>query len=375
MRLICESCDHGYAPEAEHCPWCGAPSMVAYMSHAESHFDIECYTNFFLVKFSTGESFEQHTGTTLDVKALTHTLSRYTLYSFNGRAYDVPMLALALDGAGCLELKQLSDSIIQDGVKYWDLPGVPWLDHIDMIEVCPGAGSQKSYGARMHVPVLQDLPYPPESILTWAQKCNIRTYCEYDIDTLKKLCETLEPAIRLRNHITKTEGLDVRSKSGPQIAEALFKKKLGRTVEKPFYPVGMQFYFRPAPWMKHSVLEVLARCPFTITETMKVEMAKELKNLVVTIGNTNYQMGMGGLHSKEESISHHEDAEYSLGEFDVAAYYPTTIVNTGVCPGQLGSAFKTIYRQWRDDRAIAKKKMQEIAKKIKELETNEHRDI
>ncbi len=353
MRLICESCDHGYDPQLGNCRWCGSPSFMAHVSNEASYVDTECYPNYWLCMFSTGETFELFPGTQLDLKALRKTLSRYTVYTFNGINYDVPMIAAVLGGATCDELKHLSDSIIQEGVKWWGLPGIDWLDHVDMMNVAPGAGGLKMYGAKMHTKRLQDLPYDPDHKLDWYETMQVREYCGNDLTQLQELCETLKPAIELREAITKAEGVDVRSKSGPQIAEAVFKHKLDRKVNVPTYPAGTQFYFRPPIWMRFINLDVralLTRCPFTISETGHATLADELASTVIKIGGTEYQMGAGGLHSKEKSVSYHASDEMILQDSDIASMYPTTIINTGIFPPQLGEQFKTTYRTWRDDR-------------------------
>ncbi len=377
MRLICENCDSGYDPQLGNCRWCGSPSFMAHVTNDNiAYLDTECYPNYWLCsliysnKQNTAiwrDDFELFPDTVLDVKALTKALSRYTIYTFNGIGYDVPMIANALLGATCEQLKRLSDDIIKNGAKWWTLPGIDWLDHIDMMNVAPGAGGLKMYGAKMHTKRLQDLPYDPDHKLDWYETMRVREYCGNDLTQLQELCETLKPAIELREAITKAEGVDVRSKSGPQIAEAVFKRKLGRKVYPPSYPAGTRFYFRPAPWMqfiKLDILPLLARCPFTITETGHAALADELAETVIKIGGTEYQMGAGGLHSKEKSVSYHATHDESLSDWDVASYYPASIINTGIFPPQLGEQFKVVYKAWRDDRIVAKEKAAELKKEL-----------
>src|SRR3990172_13435997 len=112
MRLICESCDHGYAPTATVCTWCGASAQLAYDSHTVSVFDTECYSDYWLCKFNTGEVFQLTPDSPLDIDGLRRTLSRYTLVSFNGLHYDVPIISLALQGHDNATLKAASDAII-----------------------------------------------------------------------------------------------------------------------------------------------------------------------------------------------------------------------------------------------------------------------
>ena len=231
--LICESCNHGYSQKLSACRWCGALSEFAHVTNTIAYLDTECYPNYWLCRFSTGEIFELFPDTQLDVAGLRKALSNYTIYTFNGTRYDVPMLAGALAGKSCEQLKALSDYIIADAVKWWELPGIEWLDHVDIMQVAPGAGSQKMYGAKMHTRTLQDLPYDPAYKLDWYEIMRVRDYCGIDLIVLQELCETLKSALDLREAIRKAEGIDVRSKSGPQIAESIFKRKIGYTVQAP----------------------------------------------------------------------------------------------------------------------------------------------
>jgi hypothetical protein len=62
------------------------------------------------------------------------------------------------------------------------------------------------------------------------------------------------------------------------------------------------------------------------------------------MGACTYQMGMGGLHSTEESMSHTATAETRLIDRDVEAFYPWIILNQGLYPAHLGPAFVTAFR-------------------------------
>ncbi|HEP8763960.1 hypothetical protein N5938_16300 [Pseudomonas aeruginosa] len=66
--------------------------------------DIECYRNYFLIMLRCIETrrtkaFELYDDVVcLDRKAIISLLRKYTVVTFNGRSYDMPMLFLALRG-------------------------------------------------------------------------------------------------------------------------------------------------------------------------------------------------------------------------------------------------------------------------------------
>ncbi|WP_202050083.1 hypothetical protein, partial [Acinetobacter baumannii] len=65
-------------------------------------------------------------------------------------------------------------------------------------------------------------------------------------------------------------------------------------------------------------------------------------------------MGVGGLHSSESCIAHLAKDGYLLIDRDVASFYPNIILNLGLFPKHLGSAFLTVYRSLVERRLKAK---------------------
>jgi len=78
-------------------------------------------------------------------------------------------------------------------------------------------------------------------------------------------------------------------------------------------------------------------------------------NTLIRIGGSAYKMGIGGLHSTESQIVHVADEQYEITDHDVASYYPSLILRTGIAPQQIGQQFQHIYRQWYDRRLAAKR--------------------
>lgn len=114
----------------------------------------------------------------------------------------------------------------------------PWeIDHIDLIEVAPGKASLKLYNGRLHGRRMQDLPYPPDAVLTPEQIDETYKYCGNDLDATLLLWESLSEQIKLREGMSREYGIDLRSKSDAQVAEAVIKREvkriLGRDVKRP----------------------------------------------------------------------------------------------------------------------------------------------
>jgi hypothetical protein len=357
--LHCESCNHGYAETHTSCPWCGAGAHVAHKSDLVSLFDVELYVDYFLCKFSTGEEYQMFPGYPLDVAGLTKTLSQYTLVSFNGIGYDTVMIALALSGYDNAQLKQASDAIIISGLKWWEIyrecniEPLNWIDHIDLMEVVPGHGSLKAFGGKMHTYRMQDLPYDPNINIGWAERAQLRKYCGNDLQVTEELYCKFDAQIALRVAMSAEYGVDLRSKSDAQIAETVMKKLLSFKVPIPPVQPGSIFYYRPPEWLKFQkwdILETVLKCPFSIAESGSVVMPDALANKIFH----GYKMGIGGLHSTENNVSYVSDDNFVLRDHDVASYYPSLILRTGIYPAQIGEIFTEIYTGWYDTRIKAK---------------------
>lgn len=359
-RLICESCEHGYDPRATCCPWCGCSVQLAHIDHTVSVFDTECYRDYWLCKFDTGEVFQLTPDSPLDIEGLRRTLSRYTLVSFNGIHYDIPIISLALQGHDNATLKAANDAIIVGNKRPWEITRdlLEWCDHIDMIEVAPGQASLKMYGAKMHSRKLQDLPIAPDASIAWYQRVLLREYCDNDLRTTRELYDTFQAQLKLRENMSAEYGVDLRSKSDAQIAEAVMKVLLPFKVERPYIAAGTQFQYRAPEWLRFQhlhLLQLLDRNAFTVSVSGGVEMPAELANTIIRIGSGAYKMGIGGLHSTESQIVHVADDQYKITDHDVASYYPSLILRTGIAPQQIGQQFQHIYRQWYDRRLAAKR--------------------
>jgi hypothetical protein len=328
-------------------------------------YDTECYANYWcgiVRSLATGKIliFEKREGEIglNDDDKFRWILDNICLVTFNGIHYDMPMTALSLDGVECDVLKQASDDIIVNDVPGWAIlkrHKVQKLavDHIDLMEVAPLQAGLKTYGGRVHVPRMQDLPFAPNTVLSEDQIAIVRWYCVNDTTSTGFVHETLREAIDLRYHLTNEYKIDLRSKSDAQIAEAIigseYQRLTGTRAQRPTIDPGTVYrYEKPAnlnfqtPLMR-SVLDAICNADFEIGADGTVTMPPIIGALEFKIGESTYKMGIGGLHSKEKKAAHKSDAFYQLVDKDVASFYPMIILNNGYYPPHLGPVFLQIY--------------------------------
>ena len=339
-------------------------------------FDIECYRNYFLICFKSESGatryYEKFNDSPLDIDKITSIMNNYSTVGFNSLSYDLPMLVAGLDGWDNAALKSLSDHIIIDKpatykvLKKHNLFIDKTWDTIDLKHPAPAVGaSLKIYGARMHTKKLQDLPYDVHSVLSREQADNVRTYCFNDLQITQELYHQIKDRIELRESIAKQFNIDVdlRSKSDAQIAEAVFRAKLGIKSVKNELDTKKKYYYKAPDYIKFKSDQLkqlatnIANTYFTVmlTKKGKAQMRdNKVINTKLPIGHTVYKMGIGGLHSTEKHRTVKTDKNSFLIDVDVVGYYPSLISNNNIAPLHLGDAFSELYELFRVLRAKAK---------------------
>jgi hypothetical protein len=357
--------------------------------------DIELYSNYLLVMFKSIDTrkvlyFEAFTNEQvdwppptdgdclIDTNKILAILREYTIITFNGLDFDLPLLFMALHGASVAEVKAAANHIIEGGLRGWQFEQhyqikVPkWVDHIDLKEPVPGVAiSLKLYGGRLHSKRLQDLPIEPQALISPEQRPALRTYCENDLDTTidlwLKATDPKDDIIATRELLTSEFGVDMRSKSDAQIAEAAIKAKvskaLGENVYRQEVAPGTRYRFKPMPWLRFSdpglrakFDEILA-AEFVVKMDGKVQMPPCLEGAEVRLssGGSTYRMGVGGLHSTESCAAHAATPSHLLRDTDVVSYYPSLILLCGLFPRNMGDHFQRVYREFFTRRIAAKK--------------------
>lgn len=347
-------------------------------------FDEELAPNYFLIGFmslQTGKvaHFEINdeddgdpfcTFTHDEIAQLQWIIENFKLIGFNSKEYDMPLLAFAMDGATVTQLKEISDSIIVYGQRGYDLLRAARVkklqcNHVDLLPVAPLMPSLKKCAGRLHAPRMQDLPFNPQKKLTEDQKIIVKWYNVNDLINTAHVQVALRDMLKLRESITVRYGVDVRSKSDPQVAEAIVQKRIEsltgeRMAHKIEIDINRIYYYQAPAWMQFAtplmrhVFEVVKATPLVVAPSGRIPLPVEIQNLDITIGESKYQMGVGGLHSQEERRVHRVDDKTLIKDFDVASYYPKIIANTNIFPSHIGQSFLAVYKDLLTQRLAAK---------------------
>jgi hypothetical protein len=309
-------------------------------------------------------------------------MRNFRIVGFNSIGYDMPMIMAAMQGFDTDELKRLNDKIIVEHLPWWKVYkecGINWpplfVDHIDLMNVSPGSPqnnmqsgdwpSLKVYGGRLHSRRMQEIPVDYDEDLSDEGIAETRTYHVNDLDTTEDQYNDLKTQIQLRAIMSDEYGVDLRSKSDAQIAEAVIRVEVermsGHEIDSPKIKPGKFNYAAPKfivyqTDVLKSLLETVTTAKFTVGYDGKVYEPDELKDKKVPIGQSTYTFGIGGLHSTEKRAAHVCDGTFTLRDRDVTSYYPITILNTGLVPPQLGIYFAKVYRSILERRIAAKRR-------------------
>ncbi|MBE0435911.1 MAG: hypothetical protein IBX56_08930 [Methylomicrobium sp.] len=357
--------------------------------------DTECYLNYWLFSAgvcSTGAKIDRVVNIELtpekplsvDDKQLICKIMRSETVGFNSRNYDLPLICLAVGGANNAQLKALSDKIIKTNKPAWMICrdnniNVPKWDNIDIIDVSPGTASLKLYAARLGFPTVQNLPIDPDEPIATADRQTLIDYCAVDLGATAALFRAVESAIDLRREMSAQYGMDLRSKSDAQIAEAVIKSEVSKVTGKTYYSDAdnapeVVRYTNPGiiefgSAQLNSTFDKISNTEFRLNANGRIDLPAFLKKESIIIGGNTYQMGIGGLHSTEKQQFIKREPGYILADYDVASYYPSIILQQRLGPPNMGKPFQSVYKSMVERRLAAKSEMRKITNRIAELET------
>jgi hypothetical protein len=361
-------------------------------------FDLECYWNYFYVAFLSEDGrtigYERSDRTDFDPMRVRRILKKYTIVGFNSNEYDLMVLLYALNGASNAELKKLNDYIIKGRKKPWDCERdfgivVPkYVDHIDLFDTNPsvgtgaeddddaenlfasGSASLKTLAGRLHAKRLQDLPVDPDSYVTHEEMDILNDYCmNSDCPATQVLYQGCKQAIELRESIGEIYGMDARSLSDAQTGERMIKigvERLTKTkIQKAEFKGAYTFRYEVPDFIKfetsllQNILKVIRESDIQVTDTGSVKFPEAFKKFKIEIGQSNYKLGIGGLHSQEKSRAEVSDENWQLVDFDVASQYPSIILKLGLYPKAVGPKFQPVYGGIKAERMADKKRSQD----------------
>lgn len=322
--------------------------------------DIECFPNYFEVgikNFKTKEvinyELSDYTDDREEIYNFFSTFDGY-LVTFNGISYDCMVLKYFLthyeklkkcSKSKCLlSLKKFSDAAINnelnwEKLKPYKYQNVTWTD-IDlfcywskMLRMSKKI-SLKSLGIQLNYPVVQELPYSPNSILTKSQIDNVRHYNNvHDLGISDLLMQAMLPEISLRKAIKKDFNLDCMSWDAIKItSEALLNDYCLKTNQNKS-EVRKWKWEKPEIHIREILSDFNPDFKLKIFQDLYERMLNSVNSfseeLLVNENNTSLLLsyGVGGLHNLFENKCYDSNKTHLILTSDGASLYPNLIIN------------------------------------------------
>jgi hypothetical protein len=322
-------------------------------------YDIEVYKNYFCVGIENyvtkQKTFYEISEQQNDIHKIYNYFKTFNgfLISFNGIHYDNMVIKYILQNydslkygsykSVCETLKNLSDNIVNDHyddlIKRLKYGKVTWTD-IDlflywskMLRMSKKI-SLKSLGIQLGYPVVQELPYKPDSILSLEDLPKLREYNQlHDLGILRLLTEKMEDEIKLRGNISKDYKLNCWSWDAPKIASEALLQDYCKITGNELKSVRDQRFEKPTLHLNECLHGFEPGFKLPIFQNLWTEILNSQnsfsKELVVNVNNTSIKLtyGIGGLHSVNENETYVSDRDYQVVTSDVASLYPNLIIN------------------------------------------------
>ena len=170
-------------------------------------------------------------------------------------------------------------------------------------------------------------------------------------------------------------GVDLRSKSGAQVATAVighYLNEIGVDTCKRVIKPGTVYKYNMPDFINfntpefNAVKDLVIQADFVLSDSGKVTIPDLLKK-VINFDGAKYKIGIGGLHSQEKKQAIICGDNQIFGEFDYSSFYPYLILNQRLYPKHLGAKFLTVYESIVDRRIAAKRRAKEIKERLRYL--------
>jgi DNA polymerase len=288
-----------------------------------------------------------------------------TMVGYNSERFDVPLIRLILAG---IDPYAPAQAIIKDDRLPPALANLPKLpcDHIDLSARLRRGGrfpSLKTVAANLGRPVLRELPFDPDQVLSTSEWQEVKDYNRVDLEHTWAVLEKFAPELSAIASLSTQFNLDLRSISTPQIVERVFvqayEKKHGR---KPgSASMWNQVQYRPVAGVKRprnmaaaEWFDKLVNHPIPL-----VRYGEKSKPNVPSgefqIGNLTLRAKGGGLHSLDRPRVYYTTKRHRLVFVDAGSFYPSLIAKKQIVPAAYGDTGKEAYSSLLERRLAIKK--------------------
>ncbi|MCH9712734.1 MAG: hypothetical protein K0U20_08940 [Proteobacteria bacterium] len=377
-RHLCE-CGKYYA-SGLNCPKCSAPewaSTFVPFNPLDWTFDIETYPNICTFDFkhlSTGNrviyEISDRVNQSVELYNFLNALagSGCRMVGFNNVGFDYPVIHFFIEyfhtGITYVDIYNKAQQIINtpwqnryDNV-IWD--NDVHITQIDLFRVHHFDNDARRTSLKMIefnlcMDSIEDLPFPPGTVLNNAEKDVLIKYNDHDVDATELfLIESIE-MIEFREQLGEKYNANYLNHNDKKIGTSYLINELERQLPGSCYT---RVNGRKAP--RQTIRQMIALAdvifPYIQFKEPEFERVKQwlasqvitetkgiFSDLSATINGFKYDFGTGGIHGSIDSTIVESDDDFELWDWDVASYYPNLAIKNKLYPEHLSEQFCTIY--------------------------------
>lgn len=358
------------------------------MKHRPIIYDLETYPNCFLAGFmdTSGKwwvyEISDRMNQCVELREFLYTLefSKMTMVGFNNLGFDYPIIhtfmKMCVSSPDVLYKKAQSIIDCQDNEGRWShqvYPSDRIIPQIDLYKIHhfdnnSRRTSLKALEFAMRMPNIQELPFPPGTILTHEEMDMLKgRYLENDLTATLNFYNQTTKMIEFREELTGKYGRDFINHNDTKIGKDYFIMELekagvplyeydagGRTPRQTNRP---QIVLNQAilPWIQFENSE-FNRVLSWLKDQVVTETKGVFKDLIASVDGFDFVFGLGGIHGSVESEVVESDQDYIIIDLDVASYYPNLSIVNRLYPAHLGEVFCDIYQDVYEQRKLHPKK-------------------
>lgn len=385
-------CKHEYHSKLNHCPECGTSEAFADFKQFDPRdwiYDLETYPNIF-----TCDLYHPASDTWMLFEISDRKNDLYSLYyflmelkrgdcrmvGFNNRGFDYPVIHFIIEH---IHLAPTVTDIFNRAQSIIDTPwhrrydNVIWDNevHVQQIDLYlihhfdneARRTSLKMLEFNMCMSSIEDLPYPPGTVLNNYQKDILIQYNDHDVNATFDFYIHSIPLIEFRETLSEKYQRNFINHNDTKIGKDYFIMKLEEQMPGSCYDyssgkrqmrqtvresINLGEVVFPYIYFKNPIFESMLNYfkATTITETKGT-----FKDLSCTVDGFTFDFGAGGIHGSVKPQVVESDDQYVVEDWDVASYYPNLAIANRLYPEHLSEQFCEIYQDVFQQRRAFKK--------------------
>lgn len=300
------------------------------------------------------------------------------MVGYNNEGFDYPVIHLAMQQGEAttftdlyvkaqqiIESDDRFDNIVRDKDRFIEQVDLYKIHHFDNRAK---STSLKMIEYNMQSENIQDLPFPPGTVLDDRQKDHLIYYNRHDdLETLKFYRFSLD-AIRFREELSRRYDRNFINFNDTKIGKEYFimrleaaapgccydystgRRELHQTPRSSIHLGGIIF---PYVRFEHPALQSFQNWlgQQTITQTKGA-----FDDLSVEVNGFTFDFGLGGIHGSIDSSIVKSNDTHVIIDLDVTSYYPSIAIVNRIYPEHLGETFCDIYGNLKTERIKHDKK-------------------